>query len=279
MGIGDMDDLRFSVLIATYAGDDPDDLVRAVQSVIDQTVQPDEILVVADGPLTPELDAVLDDLADEHPHRFRRTSLSSNQGLGAALNYGVEACAHEWVARMDSDDVAVEDRFERQIEYIRANPEVDVVGGYIGEFPEDPSKIETIREVPSTPAKVHSAARFRCPINHPTVMFRRSAVLQVGNYRPLRSMQDYDLWMRMNAAGHTLANVPAMLVKCQAGSELFERRGGLQYARIEARLQYEFLRLGVISVPVFILNLCVRIPLRLVPKRIRGVVYRTFLRD
>ena len=279
MKISVMSEFSFSVLIATYEGDDPDDLERAVQSVINQTVQPDEIVVVADGPLTQQLDTVLTELAEEHPDLFHRTSLSTNRGLGAALCHGVETCSHEWIARMDSDDVAVDDRFERQIEYLRDNPETDAVGGYIGEFDEDPSLVKTIREVPTTPDTLRSAARFRCPLNHPTVMFRRLAVLEVGNYRPLRSMQDYDLWMRMLAADYTLANIPTVLVKCEAGEDLFGRRGGLEYAKIEANLQYEFLRLGVISIPVFVLNLCVRLPLRLSPNRLRGLVYRTLLRD
>ncbi|MFC6752976.1 glycosyltransferase [Halorubrum tibetense] len=274
-----MSDPQFSVLIATYEGDDADDLERAIRSVIDQTVRPDEVVVVEDGPVTPALDGVLDELMAEYPGLLRRTSLSRNQGLGAALNHGVETCSHEWVARMDSDDVAVADRFERQLEYISEHPETDVVGGYIGEFSEDPTTIETVREVPATPEEVRSAARFRCPLNHPTVLFRRSAVLGVGNYRPLRSMQDYDLWMRMLAAGHTLANVPTVLVKCEAGEDLFNRRGGLAYAKTETRLQYEFLRLGAISLPVFFLNICARIPLRLLPNGVRSVVYRTFLRD
>ena len=274
-----MSDSQFSVLIATYEGDDPDDLARAIQSVIDQKVRPDEVVIVEDGPLTPKLETTLDELVAEYPKLLRRTSLSRNQGLGAALNHGVEACSHEWIARMDSDDIAVTDRFERQLEYINEHPETDVVGGYIGEFAEDPTAVETVREVPTTPEEVRSAARFRCPLNHPTVLFRRSSVLDVGNYRPLRSMQDYDLWMRMLAAGHTLANVPAVLVKCEAGEDLFDRRGGVEYAKTETRLQYEFLRLGVISLPVFLLNICARIPLRLLPTGVRSVVYRTFLRD
>ncbi len=274
-----MTSIQFSVLIATYEGDDSDDLARALRSVIDQTVQPDEIVVVADGPLTSELDAVLDEMDEERPDLLKRTSLPNNRGLGAALNHGVEVCSHEWVARMDADDIAVKDRFERQLKYISEHPGTDVVGGYIGEFDEDPEHIETIREVPTTPEEIRSAARFRCPLNHPTVLFRRSAVLDVGNYRPLRSMQDYDLWMRMIAAGYTLANIPVVLVNCEAGEELFYRRGGLEYARIETKLQYEFLRLGVISTPVFLLNICARIPLRLAPNRLRGLVYRTLLRD
>ena len=274
-----MSDPQLSVLIATYERDDPDDLERAIRSVINQTVKPDEVVIVADGPLTSDLEATLGGLATEYPDLLRRTSLSPNQGLGAALNHGVKKCSHEWVARLDSDDVAVEDRFEQQLEYLQNHPETDVIGGYIGEFPDEPSIVETIREVPTTPEEVRSVARFRCPLNHPTVLFRRSSVLDVGNYRPLRSMQDYDLWMRMLAAGHTLANVPTVLVKCEAGEDLFDRRGGLAYAKTETRLQYEFFRLGVISLPVFLLNICARIPLRLLPNRVRSVVYRTFLRD
>lgn len=274
-----MSDLQFSVLIATYEGDDSTDLERAIRSVIDQTVQPDEVVVVEDGPLTPELDGILEDLTAKYPSLLRRTSLSRNRGLGAALNHGVEVCSHEWVARMDSDDIAVPNRFERQLKYINEHPETDIVGGYIGEFPEDPTTIEAVREVPVTPEEVRSAARIRCPLNHPTVLFRRSAVLDVGNYRPLRSMQDYDLWMRMLAAEHTLANIPAVLVRCEAGEDLFDRRGGLAYIRTETRLQYDFLRLGVISLPVFVLNICARVPLRILPNGVRSVVYRTFLRD
>ncbi|MGQ3330845.1 glycosyltransferase [Halorubrum sp. FL23] len=269
----------FSVLLCTYAGDDAPELGRALESIFDQTVQPAEVVIVADGPLTDELEDVLADLEEKYPETLRQVSLSSNQGLGAALRRGVQECSHEWVARMDSDDIAIEDRFERQLGYINQHPETDVVGGYIGEFSTDPDRIETVREVPTTSKAIRSSARFRCPLNHPTVMFRRSAVLDVGNYRPLRSMQDYDLWMRLLADGYTIANVPAVLVTCAAGEDLFARRGGFEYARIEVRLQYEFLRLGVISLPVFLLNVCARIPLRLVPNRLRGFVYKRFLRD
>jgi glycosyltransferase involved in cell wall biosynthesis len=274
-----MSDRQFSVLIATYEGDDPDDLSRALQSVIDQTVRPDEIVVVADGSLTTDLEAVLDDFESAYPDLLTRTSLPTNQGLGAALNHGVETCSYEWIGRLDSDDIAVENRFERQLTYLDENPETDVLGGYIGEFSNDPADIETTREVPTTPDQVRSIARFRCPLNHPTVIFRRSAVLEVGNYRPLRSMQDYDLWMRMLAKEYQLSNIPTILVKCEGGEELFNRRGGLTYARIETKLQYEFLQLGMISVPVFLLNICVRIPLRLIPNRLRSFVYRTLLRN
>ncbi len=274
-----MDDLRFSVLIATYEGDDPDDLARAIRSVIDQTVQPDEVLVVADGPLTTELDGVLSNLRDEYPERLRLTALSENQGLGAALNHGVEACAHEWIARMDSDDIAAEDRFEKQLEYIKKYPETDVIGGYIAEFAERPDKVYQVREVPLTHEDIKKRGRFRCPINHPSVMYRRQAVIDAGNYRKYRSMQDYELWMRMISKGYTFGNLPEVLVKCHAGEELYIRRGGVEYAQTEFEVQSELFRQGVVSFPVFIFNLGTHLPVRVLPPRIRGFIYKYFLRD
>ena len=274
-----MSDPKFSVLIATYEGDDPDDLERAIRSVIDQTVRPDEVVVVEDGPVTPELDEILDALTAECPDLLRRTSLSHNRGLGAALNHGVEACSHEWVARMDSDDVAVTDRFERQLEYISEYPETDVVGGYIGEFTEGPDKVDRVREVPLTHEEIEKKGRFRCPLNHPSVMFRRQAVIDAGNYREYRSMQDYELWMRMISQGYTLGNVPEVLVRCHAGENLYTRRGGVEYVRTEFTIQRELFRHGALSLPVFIFNLGTRLPIRVLPSRVRGFIYKTVLRD
>lgn len=274
-----MSDLRFSVLIATYEGDDPEGLSQSLRSVLDQTVQPDEIVIVEDGPLTPELEGVLDELETAHPGLIVRTALPTNQGLGAALKHGVETCSHEWIARMDADDIAVPNRFEQQLDYLESHPDTDVLGGYIGEFADDPANINTVREVPLEEEKLKPAARFQNPLNHPTVIFRREAVLEVGNYDSRRLIQDYELWMRMLAEGYTIANIPEVLVKCEAGEDLFRRRGGVEYAKTETRLQYKFLQLGVISVPVFVFNLLTRIPVRLAPNRIRGIIYRSILRN
>ncbi|OYR83508.1 glycosyl transferase family 2 [Halorubrum ezzemoulense] len=274
-----MSSQQFSVLMATYEGDEPDDLSRAIQSVTDQTVLPDEIVVVADGPLNTELEAILDDFESTYPDILTRTALSTNQGLGAALNHGVETCSHEWIARMDSDDIAVNDRFERQLHHLDKNQEIDVLGGYIGEFDQNPDDLNQIREVPTTHDGIASMGRFRCPMNHPSVMFRRSAVIEVGNYRPLRSMQDYELWMRMLSQGYTLENLPTVLVKCHAGDDLYHRRGGISYAKTDYVVQRQLLRMGSISLPRFVLNLSVRLPVRLLPARLRALIYKRIVRD
>jgi len=274
-----MPDQQFSVLIATYEGDDPDELLRALQSVINQTIKPDEIVVVADGPLNEGLNSVLNGVESAYPDLITQISLPTNQGLGAALNHGVKACSHEWIARMDADDIAVQNRFERQLEYIDDHPETDVLGGYIGEFDNNPADLNQIREVPTSCEDIASMGRFRCPMNHPSVMFRRSAVIEAGNYRPLRSMQDYELWMRMLSQGYTLKNIPIVLVKCHAGNDLYHRRGGISYAKIDYAIQKRLLQMGLISLPIFVFNLFIRLPVRLLPARIRGLIYKRILRN
>lgn len=273
-----MDYRAFSVLLSTYEGDSASELRLALASLFDQTVSPDEVIVVTDGPITSGIEEVLDSYQERHAEVLRTVSLPTNQGLGAALRQGVEACSHELIARMDSDDIAVRDRFEQQLEHFDTRPNIDVLGGYVGEFEDDPDKLVRIRSVPTTPDGVRSTARFRCPTNHPTVMFRRQSVLDAGNYRQLRLMQDYDLWMRMLAAGYTIENLPKVLVKFRTGDDLYTRRGGLSYARDECVLQREFLRYGAISFPVFLINLCIRVPIRLVPDAFRRVIYKRLLR-
>ncbi|NGM69085.1 glycosyltransferase [Natronolimnobius sp. AArcel1] len=269
----------FSVLISVYQNDDPEHFRLALESVFDQTVEPAEVVLVADGPLTDSLDTVIDEFKESNREQLTVVRLQENHGLGTALRVGVEHCSHELVARMDSDDISVSDRFETQLEYLAANPGIDVVGAHVGEFHGNPDDIHSVRSVPATASDVESMATFRSPANHPSVMFRRSSVLEAGNYRSLRSMQDYELWVRMLSQGYTIENIPAVLVKCRAGSDLYGRRGGLEYARLEVWLQREFLRMGAISPVEFIRNLATRVPIRLVPNRVRTAIYQALLRE
>jgi len=274
-----MTGLCVSVLMSVYEGENPKSLNTSIRSVINQTRTPDEFVIVKDGPLTPELNRTLDQWKSNHPSIIAFLELDKNRGLGAALRAGVKSCSHRLVARMDADDIAVEDRFERQVQYLTDNPEVDVVGGYVSEFTGSPSSTDPVRSVPTNRHQVRPAARFRCPVNHPTAMFRRESVLNVGNYRPFRSMQDYDLWMRMLSQGYVIENISDVLVKCRAGNDLYRRRGGFSYAHLEAKLQFEFLQMGAITFPFFVFNLFCRVPIRLVPNWVRSLLYRRFLRD
>ncbi|WP_424002662.1 glycosyltransferase [Haloarcula salina] len=269
----------FSVLLSVYHGDDPAQLDAALASCFRQTREPDELLVVEDGPLTEALEAVLDRWATERPKQIRRHALPENRGLGEALRIGVRECRHQLIARFDADDVNVETRFEIQCDFMASHPEIDVLGGYIGEFTDDPETLNRRREVPTAHDAIRRRARFRNPINHVTVMFRREAVLSVGNYRPVMPLEDYDLWVRLLCDGATFRNLPEVLVKVRAGEEMIARRGGLAYARADARRQWDFYRRGFVSLPVMLVNLVTRVPLRLVPPSIRHFIYTAVARD
>ncbi|SDK72237.1 glycosyltransferase [Natronorubrum texcoconense] len=267
----------FSVLMPVYHGDDPSQLAVAVRSVIDQSVRPDEIVIVEDGPLTRALDAVLDAFQREYGELISRYRLRENVGIGNALRAGVQRCEHELVARMDADDISVPNRFERQLAVFDRRPDVDAVGGYIAEFDDDPADLYARRIVPTNHASIAARARFRNPMNHITVMARRGAILEAGNYRDFLGMEDYDLWVRMLSNGSTFANVPAVLAKARIDRH-YTQRGGIAVARAEARLQWTFYRAGFVDAPILLYNLLTRVPLRLLPRRIRGRLIARYTR-
>jgi glycosyltransferase involved in cell wall biosynthesis len=274
-----MSSKEFSVLMSVYREDNPNQVDEALESIFTQTLVPTEVVVVADGPLTHDVNQILEKYKLTHSNKLRVIPLKSNQGLGAALRVGVKACSYDLIARMDADDISSEDRFEHQINYFYENPQTDVLGSYVKEFVTDPTNSKQIRSVPTDPKAVESIAKFRCPVNHPSAMFRRNSVLDAGNYRPLRGLEDYELWVRMLDQGYIISNLPRVLVKCRAGKELYERRGGLEYAKDELQLQQDFLSRGIITLPIFIVNIVSRIPIRLMPNRLRAGIYKTFLRE
>lgn len=272
-------DREFSVLLPVHGTDDPAHFLVAANSVLDQTVMPDEVVVVGDGSVGDTLRDVLETVRDGSPVPFRFVELDGDRSLGLALREGVRACRHEWIARMDADDVAVSDRFERQLSYLCENPGVDVLGGHVAEFDTDPRQASRVREVPTDPERVRQIAQYRCPVNHPTVMFRRSSVKRAGNYRGTTGcLEDYDLWVRVLQNGGVIANQDAVLVRMRTGEQFAQRRGGGEYLRAELRLFRQFRRQGFIGYPQLLLNVLVRVPVRLSPAGARRVIYCRLLR-
>jgi len=270
---------NISVVLPTYRGDTPDELKRAIESLADQTVLPEELYITKDGPLSNDLESLIDNKANEFPTTIRTHQIDENQGLGNALRVGVKNCSYDMVARMDADDISVPSRFERQVGFLGDNSDIDIVGGYIKEFDSDPNDPIARREVPTTHEEIEEMARFRSPMNHGTVMFDKEAVLRAGNYRAVDRMEDYDLWIRMLLDGATFANIPEVLVNVRAGEEMYGRRGGWEYTREEIRTQVEFYRRGFTSVPIFLFNTLTRTLLRLIPNQIRGIIYRVLARN
>jgi len=262
----------FALLMPVYDGDDPDRVRRALRSAVDdQTVRPDQVVIVRDGPVREELAACLNDLLASCRVPATFVALDHNGGLGPALDRGLAASWFDVVARMDADDVSVPHRFEVQLPLIE---QADIVGSGLLEFVADTDDVVGQRVPPLSPRQIARYARVHDPFNHPTVIYRRDAVLAAGGYGDLPLMEDYALFARMIHGGARTANVPDPLVYYRVGQTAFKRRGGSALLQSELRLQHEFRRIGFTSAAEYIRNVIVRGGYRMVPWWLRRAVYR-----
>jgi glycosyltransferase involved in cell wall biosynthesis len=267
-----------SALVCTYAGDVSAHLERSIRSLENQSRSPDEIVVVEDGPLTNSLYKALDKLGSTGDIPVRRITLPENVGQGAARREAVEQATGDLVAIHDADDIAVPERLERSLGVIERTG-ADLVGGYIAEFEDDPDDTYNVRTVPCEPEAIRTMAKSRSPVNQTTVLARRDAILEAGNYRAVERMEDYELWVRMLTNGHELRNLPTVLAKVRAGTEMYGRRGGFTYAREELRLQRYFRKLGFITRQRAVGNVLARAGIRFLPNQVRGMIYETVFRE
>lgn len=270
---------EFSVLLPVYAGDVADHFRRAVRSVTtEQSLPPGEIVIIRDGPVGADIAAVIDEardgtLAGEVPVHV--VEIPTNVGLARALEQGLAACRYEIVARADADDISREDRFARQVPAVLAG--VDLLGSAVTEFEEDESHPGIRRQLPTDPGEIRRMARFRDPFNHPTVVYRRSAVAAAGGYQHLDKMEDYWLFVRMIMTGARVGNLPESLVLYRVGAGAYRRRGGTDMLASELRLQWRMWRAGFTSTLQAIRNIAVRGGYRFIPTGIRKLMYRRFV--
>ena len=269
-------DPPFGLLLSTYAGDDPGFLRDAfVSTVQEQTRRPAEVVLVQDGPVPEPLADTIRELIATSPVPVKHVVMGANVGLGPALDSGLEACTHEIVARMDADDVSHPTRFERQLPLVEAG--ADIVGSGLLEFGSSIEEVVGRRTPPTEPDEIRRVIRFRDPFNHPTVVYRKSAVLAAGGYTDMALMEDYLLFTRMVDAGALPGNVSEPLVYYRVGAGAYARRGGLQLLRSELALQRRFRDLGITSRGQYLRNVVVRGGYRLVPEAVRKVAYRSLL--
>lgn len=270
----------FTVLISVYKKDDPSFFRIALESVVnEESIKPTEIVLVVDGPVPENINKVIDDLASTYPGLFNIIRLKINQGLGVALQKGMKLASNDIVMRMDSDDIAVSDRFKKQLIFMERHPDVAVCGGQISEFIDDANNIVGRRIVPCSNEEIYNYMKSRCAFNHMTVALRRSKVLEVGNYQPWFWNEDYYLWVRMMIAGCKFANLPDTLVNVRVGKDMYARRGSLKYFKSEAKLQKYMWDNGFISFPQYTFNVLVRLCVQvLMPNWLRGFLFQKLFR-
>ncbi|MDO4920365.1 MAG: glycosyltransferase [Phascolarctobacterium sp.] len=269
--------LKFSVLLSVYKNEKPEYLRLALQSITAQTLQPNEIVIVKDGGLTQALDSVIDDFATKQQN-VKILPFAQNRGLGLALRDGVEACSYAYIARMDTDDIALPERFARQMTYLEKHQNIALLGCWITEFSRDTNKPDTITRLPYEHEAIIAYAKKRNPFRHMTVVFKKSAVIASGNYRDFLWFEDYDLWVRMLQQGYKAANLPEVLVNVRAGEEMFARRGGWRYLKQEVRFQRALYERGFIGLLILIQNILCRSIMRTLPVKMRKWIYTHFLR-
>jgi glycosyltransferase involved in cell wall biosynthesis len=268
-----MDNISFSVLLSVYHADKTAYLDTAISSIIYQSFPPTEIVLVKDGPIPKDIDNIIEKWRVFRPKLFKIITLKRNCGLGTALKIGLEACTNEVVARMDSDDISEPHRFQRQYEYLARNCEVDIVGSYISEFKLEPNRPFAIRRVPIEHFQIKKMARYRSPLNHVSVMFRKDAVIKAGGYDSFLFQEDYYLWVRMLLHCSKFANIPEVLVKVRVEQGMFGRRRGFKYLVNELKLHLWFYKKGFIGVTELLRNCGIRIVLRLMPCVVLEKVY------
>ena len=261
----------FSVLISVYASEKPEFLAACLDSLTTQSCVAGEVVLVEDGPIGEPLKAVIDQYRASLP--IVSVVLPTNVGLANALNEGLKHCSHDFVARMDTDDICLPERFERQLAYMQAHPEVAVLGAMVEEFDVTMSHSLGPRKLPLDHQALYAFAKRRSPLSHPTVMFRKQAVLAVGGYPSFRKAQDYALWSLMLQNGHRIENLPDILLKMRAGSELMQRRGKdyLKHELAIIRFQKD---IGFIGSGAFIANSLMRSVVRRSPAFLKQLLYK-----
>lgn len=223
--------INYSVLMSVYFKEKPNNLKQAMESMRNQTVPTNDFVLVCDGKLTQELDAVIAEEQKKFGPVLNVKRLMINSGLGNALNIGLKECKNELVARMDSDDLSRNDRCEKQLRLFSENPDISLSSGTISEFVDNPKKPIGQRKLPITNKEIRKFSRKRNPMNHPCVMFRKSAVEQAGGYKETYHLfEDYYLWVRMLMIGCNAKNIPDILLDMRSPVDLYKRRGGKKYA-------------------------------------------------
>jgi len=265
----------FSVLLSIYYKEHKDWFYACIESIFNQTVVPNEVVLVKDGPLTDDLDEAINFCCSNHPE-IKIVALEKNGGLGNALNIGIRHCSNELVARMDTDDICKPDRFEKQLKVFEQHPEYDAISCWIDEFIDSKDNVVSIKKLPETPKEIFDYGKKRSPLNHPAVMYKKSKVIEAGGYQSFP--EDLYLWVNMLMNGCKFYNIQESLLWFRSSKDVYKRRGGWKYAKLDLKAQWHLYKIGYIGVALLIYNCLVRTTVRLLPNSLRAWFYSTFLR-
>lgn len=270
--------MKFSVLMSVYKNETAKFFLESVESVMGQTVKPDQIVLVRDGQVPEELSKAIDMVLEKYKGVFTFIPLEQNGGLGNALKIGLTECVHPLVARMDTDDICLQDRFEKQLKCFDEDENLDICGGDVAEFYNSPEEIVSYRKVPKTNEEIKKGIKKRNPFNHMTVMFKKEPILNAGGYEPFHLLEDWYLWLRLYLNGCKFKNVDGVLCNMRI-TGVAARRGGYKYFKSCKKL-LKFMRQNkIISwfgyVKACVIRFCGYV---LLPNKLRAYLYKKLLR-
>lgn len=269
---------KYSFLMSVYYKEKPEYLKLSIDSMLNQTVKPDEIVIVKDGKLTEELDKVIDEYVKKNEGTFTVVELEKNIGLGLALNEGLKVARNELIARMDGDDISLPNRCEEEIKRFETGEDLDIVGTFIDEFIDDPNNIVSKRIVPTANNDIYKFAKKRSPFNHPTVMYKKSTVLKNNGYSDLRRNQDVDLFGRMLFNGAKAANIDKSLLLFRTNNDLLKRRRNWENTKLYIKVIYNFWKMGFSSFTDLLIVTVGQTIMFIVPLKFQRFLYNKILR-
>lgn len=270
---------KYSVLMSVYYKENPQFLKLSIDSMVNQTVRPDEFVIVKDGPLTQELNEVINKFVLVFPKLFKIIENKTNLGLGLSLNKGIMECRNEFVARMDSDDYSIPTRCERELDCFKQDSSLGIVGSFEAEFINNIENVVSVHKVPESNSEIQKFMRRRCALLHPTVMYKKSEILRCGNYHSVYLYEDYDLFLRMTLEYNVKAyNIQENLYYIRTSPDFYKRRGGFKYANTVLKFKWHQHLNGYMSLNDFFVSGIGQAIVCVLPNSIRKIIYLKLLR-
>lgn len=264
--------------MSIYNGDNKKFLEESLQSIFAQTLSTDDVVVVCDGEINAELQEVLDRFKQKYPNIINQVQLPQNRGLGYALNFGLKMCKNQLVARMDSDDISFPERCKLQVEAFRQNLDLDICGTPVLEFMDNPDNIVSIRDVPKTHEQIMKFAKRRNPFNHPSVMFKKNSIIDVGGYADLRLCEDLELWIRLLSHGGRALNLENPLVYFRFNDSTYKRRKSKQQVQTFNAIYKRAYKSGFCSLKDYLITTTAQRLVKIMPIKFQKYLYKKHLR-
>lgn len=269
----------YSVLMSVYKGERPEYLRQSIDSMIEQTHKTDDFVLVCDGPLTKALDEVIFEYENKYPDFFHAFRLPENIGTGECANRGIELCKNNYIVKMDSDDIALPQRCEKQIALMQMHPDIDMCGAYIEEFDTDTNEFIAVKKTPESHDEIHRYAKRRNPFNNQTLVFKKELAKSVGGYSSVKRCEDYDFVVKLLMNGAKGANIPEVLVRYRVSEGNYERRQNWANTKSFIAVRWRILRTGYSGILDFLIPCAMQLFIFIMPKKFTGRIYKRFLRN